>query len=79
MWLEGSVRMAAPQSVKRGRRWRMGPRLARQWASRLGEGAALGVGGEVRFAGWWMGERSDVGRVVREGAVGASARSRERS
>ena len=81
MWLEGSWRMAAPQSAKRGLRRVKGAVLVRQWAKLLKEGNGTGTvagGVDVRFTGWWMGERSDVGGMPRETAVETSAVS-ERS
>lgn len=61
MWFEGSCRIAAPQSEKRGLRRVKGVVGMKQWARLL-----LGVGsGLVWFKGWWMGERSDVGGTVR--------------
>ena len=54
--------------------------LVKQWASLLRVGGfAVGGGGEVRFTGWWMGERSDVGGTARERAVEAMAVSRRRT
>lgn len=81
MWFEGSLRIAAPQSVKRGLRMVKGLVLVKQWASLLEVDwlAAGGGGGDVRFTGWWMGERSDVGGTERERAVETMAVSRRRS
>lgn len=87
MWFEGSLRIAAPQSVKRGRLRVNGVLLVWQWARLLEEeeeeegtgSVAWGVV-DVRFTGWWMGERSDVGGTARatERAVEASAVSEMR-
>lgn len=78
MWLEGSLLMAAPQSVKRGFRRVKGLVLVKQWASPLVEETLAG-GVDVRFTGWWMGERSDVGGTARESAVEAIAVSEKRN
>ena len=81
--------MAAPQSVNLGLRRAKGLVLVKQWATLLAEGEGEEeeeeeeetlVGGvvDVRFTGWWMGERSDVGGTARERAVEAITVSRER-
>ncbi len=70
--------MAAPQSVKRGLRRVRGVGLEKQWASLLEEGRVAG-GGDVRFTGWWRGERSDVGGTARERAVQTIAVSQRRN
>ncbi len=70
--------MAAPQSVKRGLRRVRGVGLEKQWDLLLGEGRVVG-GGDVRFMGWWMGERSDVGGTARERAVRTIAVSERRN
>lgn len=89
---DGSFRIAAPQSVKRGRLRVNGVLLVWQWARLLadnddeveeeeeGTGSVSGVGVDVRFAGWWMGERSDVGGTARarERVVEANAVSETR-
>lgn len=89
MWFDGSFRIAAPQSVKRGRLRVNGVLLVWQWARLLGdnddeveeeEEDTGSVSGVVRFAGWWMGERSDVGGTARarERVVEANAVSETR-
>lgn len=77
--------MAAPQSVNLGLRRVKGLVLVKQWATLLAEGEeeeeGTLAGGvvDVRFTGWWMGERSDVGGTARERAVEAITVSRERN
>lgn len=91
MWFEGSCRIAEPQSVKRGRLRVKGILLVWQWAWLLRgdkgveeekEGTRSVSGGvvDVRFTGWWMGERSDTGVTARAMArvVEASAVSEMR-
>lgn len=80
MWFEGSWRIAAPQSVKRGLRRVKGLVGAKQWAWLL----EMGVVVVVRlFSGWMrVGERFDVGgraRARARRAVGANAASIRRS
>lgn len=80
--------MAAPQSVNLGLRRVKGLVLVKQWATLLAEGEGEEeeeeetlAGGvvDVRFTGWWMGERSDVGGTARERAVEAITVSRGRN
>ena len=67
-------RMAAPQSEKRGLRRVKGEVGVKQWAWLLELGGVL-----VRFKGWWVGERSDVGGTARaKRVVGASTVSMRR-
>ena len=70
--------MAAPQSAKRGLRRMKGLVLVKQWAALLEE-ERLAAGVDVRFTGWWMGERSDVGGTAREKAVEAMAVNKKRN